>query len=94
MKKQEKWILGSLCLVLISWGVEIFDKWPVLVAHLTPISWIMIAMIHVAALLGLIGVYRNVPEGTPLRWQVLLTAVIVIISWSMYLSLLGRFVSQ
>jgi hypothetical protein len=54
----------------------------------------MIAIIHVAILLGLIGVYGNVPEGAPARWQVLLTAVIVIISWSMYLSLLGRFVSH
>jgi hypothetical protein len=94
MKKQEKWVMGSLCLVLISWGVEIFDKWSVLVAHLTPTNWLMIAIIHVAILLGLIGVYGNVPEGAPARWQVLLTAVIVIISWSMYLSLLGRFVSH
>jgi hypothetical protein len=66
-EKQEKWIMGSFCLVLILWGVEIFDKWSALVVHLTPTNWLVIVIIHVAILLGLIGVYGNVPGKARLR---------------------------
>ena len=29
-----------------TWGVEIFDKWSLLVAHLTPANWIALALMH------------------------------------------------
>jgi len=94
MTRGEKWILASLCLVLISWVLEIFDKWPVLAAHLKPINWIMIALIHLAALLVLIGAYASTPKATSARRQVLLAAVVVVISWSMYISLIAKLVEH
>jgi hypothetical protein len=46
--QREKLMLAGLFLVLISWGLQILDDWPVLVAHLTPTNWIVIALVHPA----------------------------------------------
>jgi hypothetical protein len=90
MDWREKWTSAAFFLVLIAWGVEISQVWPVLVAHLTPNNWIMIALIHLAVLLALIAAYGKAPKGTPARSDVLLITVFVIISWAMNLSLMGK----
>ena len=90
MRSREKWSVAALCLVLIAWGLQLFHVWPVLVAHLSPSNWIMIALIQPAALLALIGVYARVPKDTAVRWEVVLATVLVIMSWSMNLSLVGK----
>jgi hypothetical protein len=90
MEWREKLSLVSLCLVLIAWGLEFFEHWSVLVAHLTPSNWMMIALFHSAVLLSLIGVYARAPKGTPARWQALQVAVVVIITWAADFSLMGK----
>jgi len=89
VKRGEKLGWALLCLALLSWGVEIFDKWRLLVAHLTPASWITLALMHPVVLLWLIIVYTGTPKGTPARLKVLPAAAFVIISWSMDLSLIS-----
>jgi len=88
--QREKWILVSLFLVLIAWGLQILDDWPVLVAHLTTTNWIVIALVHPAVLSALISVYANTPKGTPARLDVLAATVSVIMSWSMNYSLMEK----
>jgi hypothetical protein len=61
VKRGEKLGWALLCLALLSWGVEIFDKWRLLVAHLTPASWITLALMHPVVLLWLIIVYTGTP---------------------------------
>ncbi len=90
MKWTEKLSLASLCLVLISWGWEISDNWSPLVAHLTSSNWIILVLVYVGVLLVLVGAYAKAPKGTPARLQVVVATVLVIISWSAHLSLIGK----
>jgi uncharacterized protein YhhL (DUF1145 family) len=90
MDWREKLVWFGLCLVLVSWGLELFSVWPVLAAHLNRANWAMLVLIHPAALLSLMGAYANAPQGTKARGQVLLAAVIVIISWSQDFALMGK----
>lgn len=90
MEWKEKVGLVALFLALLSWGIEIFDNWPLLVAHLNPANWIMIVLIHLVVVFSLISVYAKAPKGTPLRWEILLATAFVIISWSMNLYLTGK----
>jgi hypothetical protein len=88
--QREKLMLAGLCGVLISWGLQILDDWPVLVARLTTTNWIVIALDHPAVLGALIGLYANTPKGTPARSQVLAVTALVIMSWSINYSLMGK----
>jgi hypothetical protein len=90
MKWTEKLSLVSLCLVLISWGWEISDNWPLLVAHITRSTWIILVLVPVGVFLMLAGAYAKAPKGTPARLQIVLATVLVIISWSADLSLIGK----
>jgi hypothetical protein len=90
MNWTEKGSLASICLVLISWGWEISDNWSLLVAHITSSSWIVLVIVHVGVLLMLVGAYAKAPEGTPARLTVVQATVLVIISWSADLSLIGK----
>jgi len=87
---REKVGLAALCLVIVSWGLEIFDTWPLLVAHLTRGNWIALALMHAATLLLLIGVYAQAVKGTRTRREALLATIFAIISWSMDFSLIGK----
>jgi hypothetical protein len=90
MKWTEKLSLASLFLVLISWGWEISDNWSLLVAHITSSNWIILVLVHVGVFLVLVGAYAKAPKGTPARLQIVLATVLVIISWSADLSLIGK----
>ena len=90
MEWKEKVGLVALFLALLSWGIEIFDNWPLLVAHLNPTNWIMIVLIHPVVVFSLISVYAKASKGTALRWEILLAAAFAIISWSMNLYLTGK----
>jgi hypothetical protein len=50
----------------------------------------MLVLIQLAVLLALISAYANAPKGTSARLEALLATVLVIISWSMNLSLMGK----
>jgi hypothetical protein len=82
--------LGRALLRSLVLGLEIYNVRPILAAHLTRNNWIMLALIHSAVLLSLMGVYANTPKGTRLGGQTLLATVLVLISWSMNLSLIGK----
>lgn len=90
MKWTEKLCLASLCLVLISWGWEISNNWSLLVAHLTSSNWIVLVLVSIGVPLVLVGAYSKTPKGSPARLQVVVATVLVIISWSAYLSLIGK----
>ena len=90
MKWTEKLSLASICLVLISWGWEISDNWSLLVAHITSSNWMILVLVHVGVLLMLVGTYAKAPKGTPVRLQIVLATVLVIISWSADSSLIGK----
>ncbi|HZW97081.1 MAG TPA: hypothetical protein VFF64_29315 [Candidatus Eremiobacteraceae bacterium] len=90
MDTREKLMWCAFCLVFVAWGLELFAVWSVLAAHLNRSNWIMIVLIHPAALLALIAAYANAPTGTPARAQALLATVIVIISWSQDFYLMGK----
>lgn len=62
MSWREKLIWVVLGLVLISWGLVIFDVRSVLMAHLTKYNWLMIAFIYPGAFLALIAAYRSAPK--------------------------------
>jgi hypothetical protein len=81
---------AALCLALLAWGVEIFDKWSLLVAQLTPVTWITLGLMHPAVLLSLIAVYVETSKGRPARLKVLMATAFVIMCWSMDLSLIGK----
>jgi hypothetical protein len=85
----EKVGLASVALALMSWGVEIFDKWS-LIARLTLAGWIALALMHTAVLILMIVVYAETPKGAPARFRVLLATAFAIISWTMNLSLIGK----
>jgi len=51
MNWREKVMWGAVGLVLVSWGLEIFDVWSLLIAHLTRSNWITCVLIYPAALL-------------------------------------------
>lgn len=90
MNWREKVMWGAVRLVLVSWGLEIFDVWSLLIAHLTRSNWITCVLIYPAALLGLMAASTNAPKGTRPRVQVLLATAIVIMSWSWTFSLIGK----
>ena len=90
MDWKEKLMLTAVCMVLIPWGLEIVSVWPVLVAHLTPTNWIVIALVHPPVLWFLIGLYAKTPEGTPARLHFLGATGLVIMSWTMNYSLMGK----
>jgi Gram-negative bacterial TonB protein C-terminal len=90
-KWREKLLLAFLSLSLIPWGLEIFDKWSLLVAHLNLIDWILIPLIHLVALIALISLFVVAPKGTPARLRALFSIIFVLMSWSMELSLIGKF---
>jgi len=71
MNWREKVMWGAVGLVLVSWGLEIFDVWSLLIAHLTRSNWITCVLIYPAALLGLMAASTNAPKGTRPRVQVL-----------------------
>lgn len=90
MNWREKLIWVVLVLVLIAWGLVIFDVRSVLMAHLTKYNWLMIAFIYPGAFLALIAAYRSAPQGTRVRGQVPIAIVSVIISWAVAFALMGR----
>lgn len=90
MKWTEKLSMASLCLILISWGWEISDNWSLLVAHITSTNWIILVLVHVGVFLMLVCAYAKAPKGTSARLQIVLAIVLVIISWSAGLSLIGK----
>jgi Gram-negative bacterial TonB protein C-terminal len=90
-KWREKLVLAFLSLSLIPWGLEIFDKWSLLVAHLNLIDWILIPLIHLVALIALISLLVEAPKGTPARLRALFPIIFVLMSWSMDLSRIGKF---
>ena len=90
MDWREKVMWGAVGLVLVSWGLEIFDVWSLLIAHLTRSNWITCVLIYPAVLLGLIGASTNASKGTMPRVQMLLVTAIVIMSWSWTFSLIGK----
>jgi Gram-negative bacterial TonB protein C-terminal len=90
-KWREKLILAFLSLSLIPWGLEILDKWSLLVAHLNLIDWVVIPLIHLVALIALISLFVEAPKGTPARLRGLFPIIFVLMSWSMDLSLIGKF---
>jgi hypothetical protein len=87
---REKLMLAGLFLALIAWGLQILDDWPVLVAHLTTTNWIVIALVHPPVLWFLIDLYAKTPKGTPARLHFLGATGLVIMSWSMNYSLMGK----
>jgi len=90
MEWQKKLIWVALALVLISWGVVLFDVWSVLTAHLDKNNWMTLALIYPGASLALIGAYRGTLQGTRVGGQVLLAIVLVILSWSVAFALMGK----
>ena len=90
MDWREKMLWGGVGLVVISWGIEIFDVWQVLLTHLSPGNWITVALIYPGTLVSMIGAYKSAPQGANLRGQILLATVFVLISWSAAFSLIGK----
>ena len=60
MDWREKVMWGAVGLVLVSWGLEIFDVWSLLIADLTRSNWITCVLI--CRLLGLIGASTNASQ--------------------------------
>jgi Gram-negative bacterial TonB protein C-terminal len=89
MKWREKLGVAFLSLSLIPWGLEIFDNWSLLVAHLNLRDWIMIVLAHLTALVALVSLFAEAPKGPPARLTALFP--IVVLSWAVDLSLIGKF---
>jgi hypothetical protein len=87
---REKLLWGGVGLVVISWGLEIFNVWPLLLARLSWSNWLTVALIYPAALVSMVGAYKSAPQRANLRGQILLATVFVLISWSATFSLIGK----
>ena len=90
MDWREKLLWGGVGLVVISWGLEIFNVWPILLAHLSRSNWITVALIYPAALVSIMAAYKSAPQRANVRGQILLATVLVLISWSATFSLIGK----
>ena len=90
MEWREKLGLAAVCAMLISLGLALYDVWPVLVAHLTLINGMMIALVELVCLACLISLYAKAPKGTRVRTERLFITAFVIMTWSMSFVLMGK----
>jgi len=91
MGRRDKLALGALVLFILSVCFEFADAWPLLAARLRALDWIILAVVHSVASIALYGLYSKAARGeSPRKWEVLLAASWVLMTWAADLSLVAR----
>ena len=90
MDRQERagWVM--VCLAFMSWGAEIYSKWPVLATQLTIYHWIPLAGFPLVVLGSLWILLINARRNAQSRGPILFVTSFVILSWAFDFSLMGK----
>ncbi|MGA8595265.1 MAG: hypothetical protein WB676_11035 [Bryobacteraceae bacterium] len=86
MEWRDKAMLTSFALFVLALSLEVFNIWPLLVAHLSLANWITLIPIHLAVLISMLGIYHRASKGVLVRRsEVLAAAGLVIANTSEFL---------
>jgi hypothetical protein len=83
-------MLGALALVFIGFVLQMAEALPALSGRLTPLRWTAAGFVHGAVIAALVRAYSNARKGQP--WpvaDVLLMAMLVVISWTVDFGIMG-----
>ena len=90
MKSREAVMLGAGALAVIANILQIVEAWPNLITQLTTLRLAAIALVHTGALILLVAIYLKSRKDRIRPDEVLLMAVMTLLTWSIDLGPLAR----
>ncbi len=91
MRRSESFMFGAVALLLIAYGLQVADVWPILIAHLTIISWAALALVHLGAILTVASIYMKTRKAHSFQQlEILSLTAMMLITWSVDFGLIAK----